>query len=74
METSESRGTFQVSKARSDNMTRYDDLINESKENIPKLSGVTGPTVGVLIMIVNELRKLNDNLEKMTKRIQSDII
>ena len=55
-------------------MTKHTDLIEEVKENIPKLSGVAGPTVGALILVVVELRRLNDNLEKMTKRIQSDII
>lgn len=52
----------------------YRDIINEAKENTPKLSGPTGYTQGALILMVYELRRLNENIEKLTKRVQSDLI
>ena len=55
-------------------MTEYKDIRNEIKENTPSFAGVNTQVVGALTLIICELRKMNDNLERISKRIQSDVI
>lgn len=60
---------------KSDDMTEYKDIKEEVKENTPKMAGITGPTVGVLILIVQELREMNEHLKKIAdKHIDSGVI
>lgn len=55
-------------------MTEHKAIKDEIKENTPSFAGINAQVVGALTLIICELRRMNDNLEKLTKRIQSDVI
>ena len=55
-------------------MTEYKDIRNEIKENTPSFAGMNAQVVGALTLVVCELRRMNDNLERIARRIQSDVI
>ena len=49
-------------------MTEYKNIKEEVKENIPKASGINGPAVGALILIIQELREMNEHLKKIADK------
>ncbi len=55
-------------------MTEHTDIKKEIKENTRRWSGINNEMVGAMVLIINELRILNENIEKLSKRITSDVI
>lgn len=57
-------------------MTDYTEIISDIKNNKNELKcGLLNDSLNATLMIIAyELRKLNENIEKMTRRIQSDVI
>ena len=56
-------------------MTEHKDIKEEVKENTPKMAGINGPAVGALILIVQELREMNEHLKEIAdKHIDSGVI
>lgn len=55
-------------------MTEHREIKDEIKENTPSFAGINAQVVGALTLVICELRRMNDNLERISKRIQSDVI
>ena len=56
-------------------MTEYKEIIAEAKENTPRMPGPNGYVQGALILIIQELREMNEHLKKIAdKHIDSGVI